>query len=257
MNEYKPVPDIPELTIRDALLLNEAAKVIVQRRAAAFDTAMQAELSPAELQQMQRKIHTAQLQQSLLALGKRTAMVTAGLLFVILLGVGGYQQVEAFRLIVNDVYYQVFPQYTEYHFQNEDEALQNANDNSTNPASQIARDRRLELKSGGVLSWGELPAGYKLDTITDTVASVSIIFRNSSDKISFQLLPTSAGVVLDTEDAEVSDIELSESRAQLICKGDSVSLLWLFDQKMYVLVATNLEKETLIAFAESIKISYE
>src|SRR5450830_991976 len=212
MNEYKPVPDIPELTIRDALLLNEAAKVIVQRRAALFDTAMQAELTPTEMQQMQRKIHIAQLQQSILNLVRRAAMVTAGLFLVVLLGIGGYQQVEAFRLIVNDVYYQVFPQYTEYHFQNEDESLQNADEASTNTASQIAKDRQLELRSGGVLSWGVLPEGYQVDTITDTVASVSIIFRITGEKISFQLLPTSAGVVLDTEDAEVSEIMLGETR---------------------------------------------
>ena len=257
MNEYKPVPDIPELTIRDALLLNEAAKVIVQRRAAVFDTTMQAELSPAELQQMQRKIHTAVLQQSMLTLGRRAAMVTAGLFLVILLGIGGYQQVEAFRLIVNDVYYQVFPQYTKYHFQSENESLQNADDTSTDPASQIAKDRQLKLKSGGVLSWGVLPEGYQVDTITDSPALVSLVFRTTGDKISFQLMPTSAGVVLDTENAEVSEIMLGESRAQLICKGSRVSLLWMFDQRVYVLVATNLEKETLIAFAESIKISYE
>src|SRR5665647_3168779 len=257
MNEYKPVPDIPELTIHDALLLNEAAKVIVQRRAALFDTAMQAELTQAEMQQMQRKIHTAVLQQSLLNFGRRAAMVTAGLFLVILLGMGGYQNVEAFRLIVNDVYYQVFPQYTIYHFQNEDESLQSSDETSVNTASQIAKDRQLELRSGGVLNWGVLPEGYQVDTITDTVASMSIIFRTTGEKISFNLWPTTVGVMLDTENAEVSEIMLGENRAQLICKGDSVSLLWMFDERVYDLMATNLEKETLIAFAESIKISYE
>jgi len=257
MNDYKPVPDIPELTIRDALLLNEAAKVIVQHRAALFDTAMQAELTPAEMQRMQRKIHTAVLQQSLLNFGRRAAMVTAGLFLVILLGIGGYQNVEAFRLIVNDVYYQVFPQYTIYHFQNEDESLQSSDETSVNTASQIAKDRQLELRSGGVLNWGVLPEGYQVDTITDTVASMSIIFRTTGEKISFNLWPTTVGVMLDTENAEVSEIMLGENRAQLICKGDSVSLLWMFDERVYDLMATNLEKETLIAFAESIKISYE
>jgi len=257
MNEYKPVPDIPELTIHDALLLNEAAKVIVQRRAALFDTAMQAELSPAEMQQMQRKIHTAVLQQSMLHLGRRAAMVMSGLFLVILLGIGGYQNVEAFRLIVNDVYYQVFPQYTVYHFQNEDESLQSSDETSANSSSQIAKDRQLELRSGGVLSWGVLPEGYQVDTITDTVASVSIIFRTTGEKIIFNLWPTSVGIVLDTENAVVSEIMLGETHAQLICKGSRVSLLWLFDERVYDLMATNLEKETLIAFAESIKISYE
>ena len=48
MNEYEPVPDIPELTIRAALLLNESAKVIVKRRAVLFDTAMQAEMQQSQ-----------------------------------------------------------------------------------------------------------------------------------------------------------------------------------------------------------------
>ena len=101
-----------------------------------------------------------------------------------------------------------------------------------------------------------LPAELQVVTIHAYPDYHSISYRNTVNdaiQMDFSELGPGAETNIDTEDAAVCTVMIGNFSGFLVSKGEAISLYWSDGQHYFILLGRNIEKNTLMSVAQSVK----
>ena len=118
--------------------------------------------------------------------------------------------------------------------------------------NEESQTNNIEENIGGFYELEYIPNGFELDYV-ENLGDTKIVnyINNRNEEILFNQSPNGTNFQLDSEDAEIKEVDIMGSEGILLKKEGRVTLFWNNDEYSFYLVSTIDEKE-LISMAESL-----
>ncbi|HDJ1466784.1 TPA: DUF4367 domain-containing protein [Clostridioides difficile] len=99
-----------------------------------------------------------------------------------------------------------------------------------------------------------IPNGFKEVERESSKESIFIGYENASgDEIRYRSNQiNSSSVIIDTENAEVSDITINKNKAKYVVKDDTIILFWNDEKDTYTIYLDSINKEHLKNYKEEV-----
>ena len=99
-----------------------------------------------------------------------------------------------------------------------------------------------------------IPKGFKQIDINELNTMVLVVYEDGTGNqiVYHQAYIMNNKIILDTEDAEIIDIEINGYDGQIISKRGQIQLIW-FDEEHYFNISSTIDKEEIIKIAKSLK----
>lgn len=193
--------------------------------------------------QIQKTIHINKRRRNATHILKSVGQLAASLAVVLFLTVSLITSVEALRIPVLNFILKHSPRATAILFQS------------------TATPRQTQLEELCSILKDAVPEGYVLEvehiyrdeyTVPPTVTSVFVAFQNEDDALlTIHVSPAEGARSVDTENAEVTQMELEGQRALLIEKPPGIQVLWINEtqQLVYHVTASTMKKTDFMNYA--------
>lgn len=99
-----------------------------------------------------------------------------------------------------------------------------------------------------------IPEGFKQIDINELNTMVLVVYEDGTGNqiVYHQAYIMNNKIILDTEDAEIIDIEINGYDGQIISNRGQIQLIW-FDEEYYFNISSTIDKEEIIKIAKGLK----
>lgn len=186
---------------------------------------------------IKREFKQQKYQLSVRNVWKKVGKVVAIFIVVFSLSAAVVMSVDALRIPIINFFMEHYDRYTALY---SNEAYKNGSSSSKSPEECILN---------------RIPLGYELVGFSDDESFYYVRFENEKgDILTFSEYPSTGELLVDTEDAIVSEMKIGENEALLIEK-DGYELYWIMDDKVCYLSATCISKDVLVVLAHDLLVS--